>query len=78
MPPYQAFWTASSKSQNFSTGFAGGLSLRSRFDALAFALPFSAHASPLIALYALTLSARTILPRKARREPTYVYVYEAT
>ena len=40
------------------------LSLRSRFR-------FSAYATSTAALYAATLSATTILPRKARRDPTY-------
>ena len=39
------------------------LSLRSRFR-------FSAYATSTAALYAATLSATTILPRKARRDPT--------
>ncbi len=62
----------------FSTGFAGGLSLRSRFDALARCVSVHAYAISMADLYAATLSARTILPRKARREPTYVYVYDAS
>ena len=43
-----------------------------------FRAPLSAYATSLIALYALTLTAFTILPRKARREPTYAYAYEAS
>ena len=35
------------------------------------------HATSLIALYATTLDALTSRPRKARREPTLVYVNEA-
>ena len=62
----------------FSTGFAGGLSLRSRFDALARCASVHAYATSVAALYAATLCARTILPRKARREPTYVLVYDAS
>lgn len=47
------------------------LSLRSRFR-------FSAYATSTAALYAATLSATTILPRKARRDPTYVFEYDAS
>ena len=47
------------------------LSLRSRFR-------FSAYATSTAALYAATLSATTILPRKARRDPTNVYEYDAS
>lgn len=38
----------------------------------------SRYAASTIALYAATLCALTILPRKARREPTYVYAYDAS
>ena len=47
------------------------LSLRSRFR-------FSAYATSTAALYAATLSATTILPRKARRDPTYANEYDAS
>ena len=47
------------------------LSLRSRFR-------FSAYATSTATLYAATLSATTILPRKARRDPTYAYEYDAS
>ena len=36
------------------------------------------HATSLIALNATTLDALTSRPRKARREPMFVYVYEAS
>lgn len=36
----------------------------------------AAYATSLIALYATTLDALTSRPRKARREPIYVYVIE--
>ena len=42
------------------------------------ALALCAYATSRIALYAATLCARTILPRKARREPTYAFVFEAS
>ena len=55
-----------------STGFAGRvLSLRSRFNALAYAFSLND-------LYATTLDALTSFPRKARREPTNVFAYEAS
>ena len=55
-----------------STGFAGRvLSLRSRFDALAYAFSLND-------LYATTLDALTSFPRKARREPTNVLVLVAS
>lgn len=38
----------------------------------------SRYAASLNALYATTLCALTSLPRKARREPTYVYAYDAS
>ena len=38
----------------------------------------SRYAASTIALYAATLCALTILPRKARREPTYVLAYDAS
>ena len=38
----------------------------------------SRYAASLNALYATTLCALTSLPRKARREPTYVYAFEAS
>ena len=38
----------------------------------------SRYAASTIALYAATLCALTILPRKARREPTYVYAFDAS
>ena len=41
-------------------------------------LPFSAHATSVSALNAATLSATTILPRKARRDPTYAYETDAS
>ena len=47
------------------------LSLRSRFR-------FLAYATSTAALYAATLSATTILPRKARRDPTLVLEYDAS
>ena len=47
------------------------LSLRSRFR-------FSAYATSTAALYAATLSATTILPRKARRDPTLAYELDAS
>ena len=37
----------------------------------------SRHAASLNALYAATLCALTSLPRKARREPTFAYAFEA-
>lgn len=52
-----------------------------RFFALgrcATALSLYAHAASLNALYAATLCALTISPRKASREPTYVSAYEAS
>ena len=42
------------------------------------ALALCAYATPRIALYAATLCALTFLPRKARREPTLVIVFEAS
>lgn len=42
------------------------------------ALTLCAYATSVAALYAATLDALTRLPRKARREPTYVYVLEAS
>ena len=47
------------------------LSLRSRFR-------FLAYATSTAALYAATLSATTILPRKARRDPTLEYEFDAS
>ena len=47
------------------------LSLRSRFR-------FLAYATSTDALYAATLSATTILPRKARRDPTFAYESDAS
>ena len=41
-----------------------------------FAPRFGAYATPRIALYAATLCALTFLPRKARREPMLVFVFE--
>lgn len=38
----------------------------------------SRYAASLNALYAATLCALTILPRKARREPTFAFAYEAS
>ena len=38
----------------------------------------SRYAASLNALYATTLCALTSLPRKARREPTYVYAFDAS
>ena len=63
------------KSQNFSTGFAGAAT---RFVA---SLPLSRaspYATSLVALYAATLTAFTIRPRKARREPTFAFAIEAS
>ena len=42
------------------------------------ALRASRYAASLNALYATTLCALTSLPRKARREPTFAYAFEAT
>ena len=42
------------------------------------ALCASRYAASLNALYAATLCALTSLPRKARREPTFAYEYEAS
>ena len=39
---------------------------------------FFAHAASLNALNAATLNALTICPRKARRDPTFALVYEAS
>lgn len=50
---------------------------RKRFTLCRFAPVFD-HAFSTIALYASTLSALTIRPRKARREPIYEYEYEAS
>lgn len=47
-----------------------------RFTLCRFA-PVYAYATSAKALYALTLVAKTIFPRKARREPTYESEYEA-
>ena len=46
----------------------------SRLDALRFV----AYATSTAALYAATLSATTILPRKARRDPTFGYECDAS
>ena len=46
--------------------------------ATALSLSLYAHAASLNALYAATLCALTINPRKARREPTTVLAYEAS
>ena len=43
-----------------------------------FRAPLHAYATSAVALYAATLAARTIRPRKARREPTYANAYEAS
>ena len=65
-------WRKSAVFQKKSTGFAGRvLSLRSRFDALAYAFSLND-------LYATTLDALTSFPRKARREPTLVYELDAS
>ena len=50
------------------------------FFALRFvaSLPFSAYAASTNALNAVTLSATTILPRKARRDPTLVLEDDAS
>lgn len=48
------------------------------FRRFAPALTLCAYATSVAALYAATLDALTRLPRKARREPTYVFVYEAS
>ena len=42
------------------------------------AFPLFDHATSTIALYAVTLCALTSLPRKARRDPTYVNAYDAS
>ena len=42
------------------------------------ALRASRYATSTIALYAATLCALTILPRKARREPTFVFANDAS
>ena len=42
------------------------------------AFSLSAYAASTNALYAATLCALTRLPRKARREPTFVFVFEAS
>ena len=42
------------------------------------ALRASRYDTSLAALYAATLAALTRVPRKARREPTYAYVNEAS
>ena len=42
------------------------------------ALRASRYAASLNALYAATLCALTSLPRKERREPTYVYAFDAS
>lgn len=49
------------------------------FFALRFvaSLPFFAHATSVSALNAATLSATTILPRKARRDPILALEYDA-
>ena len=53
-----------------------------RHHALRFvaSLPFRflAYATSTVALYAATLSATTILPRKARRDPTFALEYDAS
>ena len=65
-------WRKSAVFSKKSTGFAGRvLSLRSRFDALAYAFSLND-------LYATTLDALTSFPRKARREPTFVLVLVAS
>lgn len=46
-----------------------------RFTLCRFAPVYATSAK---ALYALTLVAQTIFPRKARREPTFEYEYEAS
>lgn len=43
-----------------------------------FRFGFFAHATSVNALNAATLCALTILPRKARRDPTYVYAFDAS
>lgn len=40
--------------------------------------PSTHHATSLIALYAATLAASTIFPRKARRDPTLEFEYDAS
>ena len=50
------------------------------FFALRFvaSLPLSVYATSVNALNAATLSATTILPRKARRDPIYAFEYDAS
>lgn len=51
-----------------------------RHHALRFvaSLPLSVYATSTVALYAATLSATTILPRKARRDPKLAIAFDAS
>lgn len=49
-----------------------------RFGSLRDRFSLYAHAASLNALYAATLCALTISPRKARRDPTTVFAYDAS